>query len=143
MQTNLFRKLCYYPVLMSVLLAGLGTAARSEDLPSYMEPIAGRTSSTAASIANADVLALNVSMFQLYANAGKVFRQNLMAKHPDLVAAGNIGCITQLAGDAPMPVVHAVELLDWASGGPKPRALTGLGAAGASRAETRETAPAR
>src|ERR1700686_4783470 len=82
MQTNLFRKLCYYPVLMSVLLAGLGTAARSEDLPSYMEPIAGRTSSTAVSVANADVLALNNSMFQLYAKAGAVFRQNLMAKHP-------------------------------------------------------------
>jgi len=46
---------------MSMLLAGLGTAglgtaARSEDLPSYMEPIAGRTSSTATGIANADVL---------------------------------------------------------------------------------------
>ena len=47
-----------------------------------MEPIAGRTSSTAAGIANADVLALNTSMFQLYANAGAVFRQNLLAKHP-------------------------------------------------------------
>jgi glycolate oxidase iron-sulfur subunit len=68
---------------------------------------------------------------------------NIALTRADLVAAGNIGCITQLAGDAPMPVVHTVELLDWASGGPKPRALTGLGAAGASRAETRETAPAR
>jgi hypothetical protein len=92
MRTNLLQKRCANPVLMSILLAGLGTtglgitglgtAARSEDLPSYMEPIAGRTSSTAASIANADVLALNTSMFQLYANAGAVFRQNLMAKHP-------------------------------------------------------------
>jgi hypothetical protein len=87
MRTNLFQKRCCYPVLMSMLLAGLGaagfgTAARSEDLPSYMEPIAGRTSSTAASVANADVLALNNSMFQLYAKAGAVFRQNLMAKHP-------------------------------------------------------------
>jgi glycolate oxidase iron-sulfur subunit len=68
---------------------------------------------------------------------------NIALTRADLVAAGNIGCITQLAGDAPMPVVHTVELLDWASGGPKPRALTGLGAASASRAETRETAPAR
>ena len=82
MRTNLFRKRCCYPVLISILLAGLGAAARSEDLPSYMEPIAGRTSSTAASVANANVLALNASMFQLYAKAGAVFRQNLMAKHP-------------------------------------------------------------
>jgi glycolate dehydrogenase iron-sulfur subunit len=41
----------------------------------------------------------------------------------DLVAAGNIGCITQLAGDAQLPVVHTVELLDWATGGPMPRGL--------------------
>ena len=71
---------------MSILLAGLGTAARSEDLPSYMEPIAGRTSSSAASIATKNVLALNTSMFQLYADAGAVFRQNLLAKHPLILA---------------------------------------------------------
>jgi glycolate oxidase iron-sulfur subunit len=42
----------------------------------------------------------------------------------DLVAAGNIGCITQLAGDSRLPVVHTVELLDWATGGPAPPALS-------------------
>jgi glycolate oxidase iron-sulfur subunit len=42
---------------------------------------------------------------------------------PDLIAAGNIGCITQLAGGTATPVVHTVELLDWATGGPKPMAL--------------------
>ncbi|HYZ22402.1 MAG TPA: glycolate oxidase subunit GlcF [Rhodopila sp.] len=47
---------------------------------------------------------------------------NLKATKPDLVAAGNIGCITQLAGDA-LPIVHTVELLDWMAGGPKPPAL--------------------
>lgn len=36
------------------------------------------------------------------------------------IATGNIGCITQLASDASLPVVHTVELLDWATGGPKP-----------------------
>ncbi len=40
---------------------------------------------------------------------------------PDLVAAGNIGCITQLSGDG-VPVVHTIELLDWAAGGPVPAA---------------------
>jgi glycolate oxidase iron-sulfur subunit len=44
---------------------------------------------------------------------------NLKATKPDLVAAGNIGCITQLAGDS-LPVVHTVELLDWMAGGPRP-----------------------
>jgi glycolate oxidase iron-sulfur subunit len=42
---------------------------------------------------------------------------------PDVVAAGNIGCMTQLAGGLGVPVVHTVELLDWASGGPIPAAL--------------------
>ena len=69
---------------------------------------------------------------------------NVALTRADLVAAGNVGCMTQLAGDdAPMPVVHTVELLDWASGGPIPRALLGSAAAGAMPAETRETVPAR
>ena len=48
---------------------------------------------------------------------------NLRATGASVVAAGNIGCITQLAGAARMPVVHTVELVDWATGGPRPRAL--------------------
>ena len=49
---------------------------------------------------------------------------NLKAVKPDLIAAGNIGCITQLSGDA-VPVVHTVELLDWMAGGPKPPGVPG------------------
>ena len=49
---------------------------------------------------------------------------NLRATRPDLVAAGNIGCITQLAGGG-LPVVHTIELLDWMAGGPQPAALAG------------------
>ena len=41
---------------------------------------------------------------------------------PDVIATGNIGCMVQLA-DGVAPVVHTVELLDWATGGPAPRAL--------------------
>jgi glycolate oxidase iron-sulfur subunit len=48
---------------------------------------------------------------------------NIAATNPDLVATGNIGCITQLAAGSPVPVVHTVELLDWATGGPEPKAL--------------------
>jgi len=82
MRTSLLQKRYACPLLMSIVLAGSATAARSEELPSYMEPIAGRTAATPAGIAAKDVLALNTSMFQLYASAGAVFRQNLMAKHP-------------------------------------------------------------
>ncbi len=49
----------------------------------------------------------------------------LVAKTPDLIAAGNIGCMMQIGGGTDLPVVHTVELLDWANGGPKPPALTG------------------
>jgi glycolate oxidase iron-sulfur subunit len=48
---------------------------------------------------------------------------NIASTNPDFVATGNIGCITQLAPGCPVPVVHTVELLDWATGGPAPRAL--------------------
>jgi glycolate oxidase iron-sulfur subunit len=44
---------------------------------------------------------------------------SLGATSPDLVAAGNIGCITQLSGGG-LPVVHTIELLDWMAGGPLP-----------------------
>jgi glycolate oxidase iron-sulfur subunit len=43
----------------------------------------------------------------------------------DLVATGNIGCMIQIARASHLPVVHTVELLDWATGGPKPAALSG------------------
>jgi glycolate oxidase iron-sulfur subunit len=49
---------------------------------------------------------------------------NLKQTGPDLIAAGNIGCITQLAGGG-LPVVHTVELLDWMSGGPRPPGVKG------------------
>ncbi|MEM7653513.1 MAG: glycolate oxidase subunit GlcF [Pseudomonadota bacterium] len=42
---------------------------------------------------------------------------------PDVIATGNIGCMTQIATGTGIPVVHSVELLDWATGGPKPEAL--------------------
>jgi len=46
----------------------------------------------------------------------------LKAKRPDVIAAGNIGCLTQLAGDG-VPTVHTVELLDWMAGGERPAGL--------------------
>ncbi len=48
----------------------------------------------------------------------------LEARVPDVIAAGNIGCMVQIGGGTDVPVVHTVELLDWATGGPKPPALS-------------------
>jgi glycolate oxidase iron-sulfur subunit len=49
--------------------------------------------------------------------------KTLEALTPDVIAAGNIGCMMQIGGGTAVPVVHTAELLDWATGGPKPAAL--------------------
>ncbi len=48
---------------------------------------------------------------------------NIRKSKPDIVSAGNIGCITQLQGGMNIPIAHTVELLDWAYGGPVPAGL--------------------
>jgi len=45
---------------------------------------------------------------------------NIAMIRPDVIAAGNIGCMVQIAGGTSVPVVHTIELLDWATGGPRP-----------------------
>ncbi len=51
--------------------------------------------------------------------------RNLERTAPEVIATGNIGCITQLRTGTRVPVCHTVELLDWATGGPKPAVLGG------------------
>ncbi len=46
---------------------------------------------------------------------------NIRALKPQIVAAGNIGCITQLADAVSVPILHTIQLLDWAYGGNRPR----------------------
>ena len=47
----------------------------------------------------------------------------IAALAPDVIAAGNIGCMMQIGSASQTPVVHTVELMDWATGGPCPPAL--------------------
>jgi glycolate oxidase iron-sulfur subunit len=49
--------------------------------------------------------------------------KTLEALTPDVISAGNIGCMMQIGDGTGIPVVHTAELLDWATGGPEPRAL--------------------
>jgi glycolate oxidase iron-sulfur subunit len=49
---------------------------------------------------------------------------NIERLKPDVIAAGNFGCVGNIASGTGIPVVHTVELLDWATGGPKPVALS-------------------
>ena len=60
--------------------------------------------------------------------SGEVKRRKLAtlaATAPEIIAAGNIGCMVQIGSGTDTPVVHTVELLDWATGGPKPAGLSG------------------
>ena len=49
--------------------------------------------------------------------------KNIEATRPDVIATGNIGCMTQISTGTALPILHTVELLDWAYGGPKPTKL--------------------
>ena len=53
-------------------------------------------------------------------------RENLARLAPDVIALGNVGCAMQIRQKLAIPVVHTVELLDWATGGPRPRELSHL-----------------
>jgi glycolate oxidase iron-sulfur subunit len=53
---------------------------------------------------------------------------NIESVRPEVIATGNIGCMTQLGAATKLPIVHTVELLDWATGGPLPTALAGCAA---------------
>ena len=65
----------------------------------------------------------NILQPELATALGRSKATALAATGADLVATGNIGCIAQLGLHADRPVLHTVELLDWATGGPLPRAL--------------------
>ncbi|MCZ6627364.1 MAG: glycolate oxidase subunit GlcF [SAR324 cluster bacterium] len=54
---------------------------------------------------------------------GRMKAEAVASVEPQVVAMGNIGCMEQIAAYLPIPVVHTVQLLDWATGGPKPRGI--------------------
>ena len=72
---------------------------------------------------------------------------NIERVRPDVIATGNIGCMTQIARGTAIPIVHTVELLDWATGGPVPAVLTSTTSSsdrpqrGAEDLRTRMTVP--
>ena len=53
--------------------------------------------------------------------------ETLEMTQPDIIAAGNIGCMMQIGTGTELPIVHTVELLDWATGGPRPAGLDSEG----------------
>ena len=52
--------------------------------------------------------------------------ENINKIKPDLISTGNIGCMMQIANGSDIPIVHTVELIDWYTGGPKPKSLNSI-----------------
>ena len=65
----------------------------------------------------------NILQSEIASQLGTRKAERLDALNADVIATGNIGCATQIARFSGVPVVHTMELLDWATGGPKPTAL--------------------
>src|SRR5262245_2998361 len=73
--------------IAALLLFGAGaTTSSAQGLPSYMEPISGKTTAAPSDVATKDVLALNSAMFDLYDGAARIFQKNLLSKHPVILA---------------------------------------------------------
>jgi hypothetical protein len=68
--------------LLSSLVVGGGSPARAAEVPSYFKEIVGTEAATPAEIGTKNVLQLNTTMFELYGDAGQVFRKNILAQHP-------------------------------------------------------------
>jgi glycolate oxidase iron-sulfur subunit len=49
---------------------------------------------------------------------------NIASLSPDVIATGNLGCMVQIGSATATPIVHTIELIDWATGGPAPAALS-------------------
>jgi glycolate oxidase iron-sulfur subunit len=65
----------------------------------------------------------NILQPDLAGRLGARKAEAIASVQPDIVVTGNIGCMVQIARHLGRPVVHTVEMLDWATGGPKPAAL--------------------
>jgi hypothetical protein len=72
----------YSSLAFAAMLLTSAAIAHAQNLPAYMAPISGVTTTTPGDIATKDMLALNTGMFELYGDAGKIFQANILAKHP-------------------------------------------------------------
>lgn len=72
----------YFGLALVAILLSSNVPTHAQSLPSYMGPISGLNATTPSDTATKDVLALNTGMFELYGDAAKVFRTNILSKHP-------------------------------------------------------------
>ena len=103
-------------LLSSFVSVGSGSPARATELPDYLQGLVGTSGSSAGEVATKNILQLNTSMFDLYAEAGLTFRKNILAQDPVILglfsgAGGRF--ILYRPGVAPlnapsMPVVYSL-----------------------------------
>jgi len=77
----------------------------------------------------------NILQPEIADELGKRKAANIDKLEADVIATGNIGCATQIARFSGIPTVHTVELIDWATGGPRPAALAHLSGSEGSRSQ--------
>ncbi len=109
-------KRLFFVTIAFIVLAGAAGMTKADDLPDYMRPITGHTSTSPAEVATANVLALNTGMFELYGDAAKIFQSNILAQHPVILglfsgAGGRF--ILYRPGQAPLeapsvPIVYQI-----------------------------------
>src|SRR5258705_6605435 len=82
MQGQLLLKHYACATMLSLALSGAVVSAKAADLPPYFKDIVGTQTATPAEIGTKDVLQLNTTMFELYGDAGQIFKKNMLAQHP-------------------------------------------------------------
>lgn len=73
-------------ILATGLVVGSASAQTPANLPDYLANIAGNTASNPSDVATRDVLQLDLGMFTLYDRAANIYRRNILAKHPIILA---------------------------------------------------------
>ena len=68
--------------LSSLVVVGSDSPARAADVPSYFKEIVGTQTASPAEIGTKNILQLNTTMFELYGDAGQLFKKNILAQHP-------------------------------------------------------------
>ncbi len=73
-------------ILAAGLAAGTASAQAPASLPDYLANISGNTASTPSDVSTRDLLQLDIGMFTLYDRASNIYRRNILAKHPIILA---------------------------------------------------------
>jgi hypothetical protein len=76
------RTAAIYALLFSLVTIGSGPSAHAVELPSYFKEIVGTETASPAEIGTKNILQLNTTMFELYGDAGQVFKKNILSQHP-------------------------------------------------------------